>query len=154
MYDPSRSNKYFYSNLFAVKKLMNCLAFLQNQTENNGDISILIGVLVVFAVLVIGGSLIFKMRKYFQETAQINDLLKNGEPAEAVVLKLAGTGSSINHDPQVILQLEVYPPERDSYQAEVKFYVSRLRISQVQPGNRIAVKINRQDQSKIAVDLA
>lgn len=133
---------------------MNCLAFLQNQNGTDGDISILIGIFVVFAVVVIGSSLIFKMRKYFQEMRQIKDLLENGELAEATVLKLIGTGSSINHDPQVILQLEVYPPERDFYRAEVKFYVSRLRLAQVQPGNRVAVKIDRRDQSKIAVDLA
>lgn len=129
-------------------------AVLQNQVKNNDDISILIIVLVVFALVVIGGSLIFKMNKYFQEVARIKSLLENGELAEAMVLKLDGTGASISHNPEVILRLEVYPPERDSYQAEVKFYVSNLRIPQIQPGNRVTVKIDREDQSKVAVDLA
>lgn len=126
----------------------------QNSIENNGDVSILLAILGVFALVIIIGSLFFAARKYFRQLVQTKDLLQNGELAEALVLELIGTGSSVNHDPQVILHLEVYPPERNPYQAEVKFYVSRLKVSQVQPGNRVAVKIDRQDASKVAVELA
>jgi len=122
------------------------------QPYSNEISSMLIGVLVVFGLAVIIGSLFFSLRKYSREQAQTADLIKNGQPAQAKVLKLIDTGATINHNPQVILHLEVFPMHGASYTAEVKFYVPRLQVSQVQPGNRVAVKIGR-DASEIAVDL-
>lgn len=122
--------------------------------QNQDSIQVLIGILVVFSLVVIISTLFFSLRKYSREQAEIAETLQNGEPARAKVLKLIDTGSSVNDSPKVILQLEIYPPEGAAYPAEIKFYVPRLNVAQVQPGNMVAVKINRQDKTKIAVDFA
>ena len=122
--------------------------------QNQDSIQVLIDILVVFSLVVIISTLFFSLRKYSREQAEIAETLQNGEPAQAKILKLIDTGSSVNDSPKVILQLEIYPPEGIAYPAEIKFYVPRLNVAQVQPGNMIAVKINRQDKTKIAVDFA
>ena len=43
---------------------------------------------------------------------------------------------------------------RPAYQVQTKCYVSRLRIPQVQPGAVVAVRIDPQNQAKVALQLA
>ncbi|MBA3806570.1 MAG: hypothetical protein H0X14_12775 [Acidobacteria bacterium] len=85
--------------------------------------------------------------------AQAQTLIATGEPAQAKILRMWDTGTTLNDNPKVKFLLEIQPSGRAPYQAEVKCYVSRLRLPQVQPGNVIAVKIDRQDATKIALDL-
>ena len=114
---------------------------------------------VVIAVVAVGITLIVmvlffrSLRRDFREMAQAQEILAAGEPAEAKVVRMWDTGTTLNDNPQVKFLLEVRPSGRAPYQAEVKCYVSRLRLSQVQPGNVIAVRIDRQDETKIALDL-
>ncbi|MCA1616830.1 MAG: hypothetical protein LC800_22640, partial [Acidobacteria bacterium] len=86
--------------------------------------------------------------------AKTKALLSNGEPARAKILQLRDTGTTLNDNPKVVLVLEVYPPGRAPYTVETKCYVSRLRIPQVQTGNVVAVKIDRQDAENVVLDLA
>jgi hypothetical protein len=104
---------------------------------------------IVVVVLVIG-----VFRKVFGGISQSNALLMSGEPARATVLKLWDTGVSLNDNPQVGLLLEVHPQNRPAYQVQTKSFVSRLKVSQVQTGAVVAVKLDPADPSKIALDLA
>jgi hypothetical protein len=128
------------------------LAFFQNQDAP--DIATVIVVAAVGIVLVVTVLLLLNLGKDFGDLAQTQALLTTGEPAQAKILRMWDTGTTLNDDPKVGLLLEVYSPNRTPYQVETKCYVSRLKISQVQPGNVVAVKIDRQDASKIALDLA
>jgi hypothetical protein len=114
---------------------------------------IVIAVVAVGIVFVITVLFFLSLRKDFREMAQARALVATGEPAQAKILRMWDTGTTLNDDPKVKFLLEIRPSGRDPYQAEVKCYVSRLSLPQVQPGNVIAVKIDRQDETRIALDL-
>ena len=67
-------------------------------------------------------------------------VLVNGLPAQAIILKVSDTGTTINNDPVIRLLLEVQPPDQQSFQAEAERLISRLQIPQVQPGTVVQVK--------------
>jgi hypothetical protein len=92
-------------------------------------------------------------RKAFGGIARNNALLTSGEPAQATVLQLWDTGVSLNDNPQVGLLLEVRPQNRPAYQVQTKSFISRLKVSQVQTGALVAVKVDPTDPAKVALDL-
>lgn len=65
--------------------------------------------------------------------------IKNGVTAEAEVLDVRDTGTTINDDPLVALQLEVRPSMAAAFQVEYKTLVSRLEVSQYRPGCKAVV---------------
>ena len=65
--------------------------------------------------------------------------IKNGITAEAEVLDVRDTGTTINDDPLVALQLEVRPSMAAAFQVEYKTLVSRLEVSQYRPGCKAVV---------------
>lgn len=73
------------------------------------------------------------MRQAFPPT------IKNGITAEAEVLNVRDTGTTINDDPLVALQLEVRPSMAAAFQVEYKTLVSRLEVSQYRPGCKAVV---------------
>ncbi|GEM_PF-6195088 len=73
------------------------------------------------------------MRQAFPPT------IKNGITAEAEVLDVRDTGTTINDDPLVALQLEVRPSMAAAFQVEYKTLVSRLEVSQYRPGCKAVV---------------
>lgn len=78
-------------------------------------------------------------------------LQENGLPAQAKIVKVWDTGTTINHDPLVRMILEVHPPGGTPFQAETERLVSRLQIPQIQPGMVVDV---RYDPATNAVALA
>lgn len=78
--------------------------------------------------------------------------LARGVPAEAVILKISDTGTTINDDPVVRLLLQVHPPGQSPFQAETEQLVSRLQILQVQPGATVQVKYDPTNQAVALVD--
>ena len=93
------------------------------------------------------------LRKVFSGISQNKALLTSGEPAQATVLQLWDTGVSLNDNPQVGLLLEVRPQHRPAYQVQTKSFISRLKVSQVQTGAVVAVKVDPTDPAKVALDL-
>lgn len=131
------------------------LAFFRNQDMTEGGLSTTtLTVIVVLVIVIFVVPVMLSVRKIFRDLAKTKALLATGEPAQAKILKLRDTGTTLNDNPKVVLVLEVYPPDRAPYQVETKCYVSRLRVSQVQPGNVVAVKIDRQDAANVVLDLA
>jgi hypothetical protein len=78
--------------------------------------------------------------------------LARGVPAEAVILKISDTGTTINNNPVVRLLLEVHPPNQPPFQAETEQLLSRLQIPQVQPGATVQVKYDPANQAVALVD--
>lgn len=130
---------------------MTHLALLQNQDTPTAVV--VIAIVAVGIVLVVTVLFFLSLRKDAREMAQSRALIASGEPAQAKFLRMWDTGTTLNDDPKVKFLLEIRPSDRDPYEAEVTCYVSRLRLAQVQPGNVIAVKIDRQDATNIALDL-
>lgn len=133
------------------------LAFLQSQEmpdlgTNMFVILMVAGVLLVTVVAIVPG--IIMVWKAFGGIQQTNQILATGEAAQAKILKMWDTGATLNDNPQVGLLLEVHAVNRSPYQIETKCFVSRLRIPQVQPGAVVNVKIDRQDEAKVALELA
>lgn len=125
------------------------------QTLSEAGLSNTTIIVIVIAVLgLILVPVLLSLRRDFVSLSQASALLATGEPAQAKILKLRDTGTTLNDNPKVELLLEVYPADRAAYQVTTKCYVSRLRISQVQTGAVIAVKIDPQDVTKVALDLA
>lgn len=67
-------------------------------------------------------------------------ILLKGEPATAKIIQISDTGTTINDNPVVRLQLEVYPPNQPSFRAEAQQMISRIQIPMVQPGNMVYVR--------------
>jgi hypothetical protein len=91
------------------------------------------------------------VRKFMRNMTGAN--LKDGMPAQATILRIWDTGTTINDNPVVGFLLEVRPQNRPSYQAESKSMIPRLSISQFQPGAIIPVKIDPQNQARVALDI-
>ena len=78
--------------------------------------------------------------------------IKNGVIAQAKVLKVWDTGTTINDDPQIGLLLEVTPASDVPFQAETKTLVSRLTVALVQPGVPVEVKYDPQNPKRLRVE--
>jgi hypothetical protein len=70
-----------------------------------------------------------------------------GLPAQAKILQIWDTGTTINENPLVRLLLEVHPPGGAIFQAETEQLISRLQIPIIQPGMEIEVKYDPQTQA-------
>ena len=107
-------------------------------------------VCVALGVTALGGcALINRM----DGVSQAMELRASGVLAEATILKIWDTGMTVNHDPVVGFLLEVRPPEQEAYQAETKLLVSRLSISQFQPGAVVTVRYDPRMPARVSLDL-
>jgi hypothetical protein len=113
-------------------------------------ISVVVTLVILFIVFRFVGNIMGSINKAQQNTAQ---LLATGEPAQAKVLQLADTGMKINYDPVVQIVLEVTSPSRGTYQAQVQSLVPMIKLSQLQPGQTVQVKIDPMNPNNVAVDL-
>ena len=76
-----------------------------------------------------------------------------GIPAEAEVLRLWDTGTTVNDDPVVAMEVEVRPADGDPFRAVIpKTWISRLDVPQFQPGKILAVRYDPHDPARVAVD--
>jgi hypothetical protein len=98
------------------------------------DIEKWVPVILVPLVLVI---VIAAMRPLFRAFFPPN--IRDGITAEAEVLEVRDTGTTINDDPQIALLLEVRPSMGAVFQAELKTLVSRLEVANYRPGCKAVV---------------
>ena len=108
----------------------------QDSTPFTGefDIEKWVPIIMVPLVLVI---VIAAMRPLFRAFFPPN--IKDGITAEAEVLEVRDTGTTINDDPQIALLLEVRPCMGAVFQAELKTLVSRLEVANYRPGCKAVV---------------
>jgi hypothetical protein len=86
----------------------------------------------------------------FARARHSRSILAHGIPAEAKILKLSETGTTINDRPLVRFLLEVHPADRPAFQVETEKVISILDIPRIQPGTIVPV---RYDPSSNAVAL-
>jgi hypothetical protein len=79
-------------------------------------------------------------------------ILAVGAPAQARILRLIDTGTTINDDPVVDFVLEVTPNDGPAYEATARGLVGRLDVPRVQPGTLVAVKFDPQAPERVAID--
>ena len=108
--------------------------------------SILLGLVITAVVLFV----VFRMIRSMQPNRSI---LQNGIPAQATIRQVWQTGTFINENPQVGMQLEVRPPGGAPYVTQVNVVVPLINIPQFQPGTVVPVKISPTDASKVELDV-
>jgi hypothetical protein len=89
---------------------------------------------------------------FFKPMMVRNKLSKTGVPAQARILSLSDTGVTINMNPQIKLLLEVTPPMGAPYQVEMKQVISRLQVSEYQPGTVLPVIVDPNDKNLIEIN--
>jgi hypothetical protein len=113
------------------------------------DSTTLIVVLVLCGagVIVVGSILLFVV----VSRAARNPQIENGILGQATILRIWETGITVNDRPQVGFSLNVQHPDGSSYEAETKAVVSLINLPQVQPGATVAVKIDPNNRSRVAL---
>ncbi len=110
----------------------------------------LIGGLVTVVTLgSIGAVMFFVFRALRPDPA----IMKSGTPAQATIQQVWQTGTYVNNNPQIGMQLEVRPPTGVPYTAQLKAVIPLVNIPQFQPGAVVPVKIHPTDPSKVALDV-
>lgn len=102
-------------------------------------------VIVPLVFLITIGSMIPFVRLLFPTR------IKNGEAARATILKVWDTGTTINDNPQIGLELEVVTKEGRRFTGQAKTIVSRLNVALVQPGVSAEVLYDPQNLKRIQV---
>lgn len=69
-------------------------------------------------------------------------LQKDGIQAQATILEVRDTGTTINQNPLVHLKLQVEPGNRPGFEAETEQVIGRLQVPQIQPGVKVKVRYN------------
>lgn len=123
----------------------------------------LVGMGVIVAVKPVDGLVIFAGSSmlvvfcvwfFFGREFRRSRVLKEGEAAEATILSVRSTGVTINEVyPEIELLLEVRPAQGAPYQVKTKLLVDQVDIPGYQPGNVIAVTVDRKNKRKVAVGL-
>jgi hypothetical protein len=113
---------------------------------------IIIAASCLFTVVMIAGTgfLIYYIMKRMGPNQSI---LQNGIPAQATIRQVWQTGTFINENPQVGMQLEVRPPGGAPYVTQLNAVVPLINIPQFQPGTVVPVKISPTDASKVELDV-
>jgi hypothetical protein len=79
------------------------------------------------------------------------DLKATGQDAQATILKIWDTGTTVNMNPVVGFVLEVRAPAQAPYQVETTSLIPRLMIAQYQPGAIVPIKVDPANPSRVAI---
>ena len=79
-------------------------------------------------------------------------LLTTGTAGTATIKKITDTGTLVNFNPQVVLDLNVAVEGKDPYDAQLTTTVPQMQVSLIQPGNKVGVKVDPSDPSSIVLD--
>lgn len=76
-----------------------------------------------------------------------------GTAAQATIVEIWDTGITVNDDPVIGMEVQVYPAEGKPWRAKIdKSLISRLDIPRFQPGQTIPVRYDPQNPSRVALD--
>jgi hypothetical protein len=81
-------------------------------------------------------------------------LLTSGTQGKATIKNFSDTGTLVNFNPQVVLDLEVACPGQAAYDAQLTTSVPQIYLSRLQPGGSVGVRVDPSDPTSIAIDWA
>jgi len=110
-----------------------------------------VGISIALTIVIVVVSLVF-VRRFIGSVTGVD--IRGAVSAQATVLKLWDTGTSVNNHPVVGMLLEVLPPDGQPYQTETKSLIPRLAVGQVQPGAVVRVKIDPAKRDRVALDFS
>jgi hypothetical protein len=93
----------------------------------------------------------FFVRRYMNKVT--GGTIKGGEMAQATIVRIWDTGTTVNGNPVVGFLLDVQRQAYPTYQAETKSMIPRLMVSQFQPGAVVPVKLDPQNPAQVALNL-
>jgi hypothetical protein len=85
--------------------------------------------------------------------SQAKQLHATGQPARAEILRIWDTGMTVNDDPVVGFVLQVQPDGKPAYETQTKLRISRIQVSQFQPGAVVPVRVDPTDPSRVSLDI-
>ncbi|MFN0274930.1 MAG: hypothetical protein ACKVPJ_04240 [Chitinophagales bacterium] len=88
---------------------------------------------------------------FFRPAVIESTIMKDGEPAMAIIMNVTDTGITINHNPRLKLKLEIRHQNKVPYEVEVKHNVEKETLHMFQSGRTLNVKIDSSDPKKIAI---
>jgi hypothetical protein len=108
--------------------------------------------------IIIGASLVFSfvifaVARGYMKKMMGGNLKNTGEPAQAKILRMWDTGTTINQHPVAGFLLEVQRMNQTPYQVETKSLVPRLMSGQLQPGAVVPIKVDPSNPTKVALDI-
>jgi hypothetical protein len=83
--------------------------------------------------------------------ASNRSLQTKGLQAQATILEIRDTGTTINQSPLVHLKLQVEPGDRPGFQADTELVINRLQVPQLQPGAKVPVRYDPESHA-VALD--
>ena len=86
---------------------------------------------ILFAVLRVASLVIRGIEK--------ENIKKKGIAAKATIISVSDTGTMINNQPQLSIELEVQPPYDSQFRVTVEYIVPYSALPQVQPGRTVRV---------------
>lgn len=105
----------------------------------------------IFAVVFV--SIFFMVYWFFiRPMITTNRLLKTGEQRSGKILEVWDTNVTINNNPQVGMLVEVKDKYGKTYQVKTKRVISRLEVGDVRPGMLVTVRVDPQNEQKIAIE--
>lgn len=97
------------------------------------------------------GLLVFGLRA--RAKAKESDRLQAvGLAGTATIMGITQTGTYLNEQPQLELDLSISVPGRQPYQASHRAFVPLILLARVQPGGALPVKVDPQDPSNFVID--
>lgn len=89
------------------------------------------GLMMLFAILLIGSFGIGSLEK--------DRIKRSGIPAKATIRSISETGTTINDQPLVRIELDVQPPYDSRFTATVEYILSYLVLQDLQVGREVPV---------------
>jgi hypothetical protein len=86
------------------------------------------------------------------DMAKQQALLTSGTPGKATIKSFTDTGTLVNFNPQVVLDLSVAVEGKAPYDAQLTTSVPQVYLARLQQGASIGVKVDAGDPSSIAID--
>ncbi len=81
-------------------------------------------------------------------------LLQTGTPAAGTIKSFQDTGTLVNFNPQVVIELDVEADGQAPYSVQTSTAVPQTMLAQLTPGNRLAIRVDPSNPQNIVIDWA
>jgi len=82
---------------------------------------------------------------------QEQKLLKNGDPGQATIVRLAETGSYVNNKPRMEITLEIEVEGDEPYTAKTTKILSPLELKRYDVGALVNIRVSASDRKRVAI---
>jgi hypothetical protein len=116
-------------------------------------IAVVVVIAVIVMIVAIQIMVASRVKKKFYANYDNADLLKNGNEAQATILKVWQTGLKVNINEQIGLRLQVQDPDGNTFETEIKAVVPKVMVSRYQEGSTVQVNVDPYDHTRVALSM-